>query len=186
MPLTPHMEKHFTATATVRDIVIGMSDGLTVPFALAAGLSGAVESSGIIMTAGLAVWWTPYGYAEADRISAEQKERSAFDLIQPGRFQRSVQRGRREGERRQAHGRQQRAIRGQERRHRHDAEKLECWIERYPEPTEHRHEHELERHYRRARPQQPYASTLRLRSDRRCAPPSSPRPAPRGSGRGSR
>ena len=41
-----------------------------------------------VMTAGLAVWWTPYGYAEADRISAEQKERSAFDLIQPGRFQR--------------------------------------------------------------------------------------------------
>ena len=54
MPLTPHIEKHFTATATVRDIVIGMSDGLTVPFALAAGLSGAVASSSIIVTAGLA------------------------------------------------------------------------------------------------------------------------------------
>ncbi len=40
MPQTPHVEKHFTASATVRDIVIGMSDGLTVPFALAAGLSG--------------------------------------------------------------------------------------------------------------------------------------------------
>ena len=37
MPATPHVEKHFTATETVRDIVIGMSDGLTVPFALAAG-----------------------------------------------------------------------------------------------------------------------------------------------------
>lgn len=54
MPQTPHIEKHFTASDTVRDIVIGMSDGLTVPFALAAGLSGAVDSSGIIVTAGLA------------------------------------------------------------------------------------------------------------------------------------
>ena len=54
MPQTPHAEKHFTASETVRDIVIGMSDGLTVPFALAAGLSGAVEATGIIVTAGLA------------------------------------------------------------------------------------------------------------------------------------
>jgi vacuolar iron transporter family protein len=54
MPQTPHIEKHFTASETVRDVVIGMADGLTVPFALAAGLSGAVESSSIIVTAGLA------------------------------------------------------------------------------------------------------------------------------------
>jgi len=54
MPQTPHVEKHFTAGATVRDVVIGMSDGLTVPFALAAGLSGAVASSHIVVTAGLA------------------------------------------------------------------------------------------------------------------------------------
>jgi VIT1/CCC1 family predicted Fe2+/Mn2+ transporter len=54
MPQTPHLEKHFTSSESVRDIVIGMSDGLTVPFALAAGLSGAVASSGIIVTAGLA------------------------------------------------------------------------------------------------------------------------------------
>ena len=54
MPQTPHIEKHFTASETVRDIVIGMSDGLTVPFALAAGLSGAAGSNGIIVTAGLA------------------------------------------------------------------------------------------------------------------------------------
>ncbi len=54
MPLTPHHERHFTAGALVRDLVIGMSDGLTVPFALAAGLSGAVNSTGIIVTAGLA------------------------------------------------------------------------------------------------------------------------------------
>ncbi|GER90711.1 hypothetical protein KDW_48730 [Dictyobacter vulcani] len=54
MPQTPHTEKHFTAGETIRDIVIGMSDGLTVPFALAAGLSGAVSSTTIIITAGLA------------------------------------------------------------------------------------------------------------------------------------
>ena len=50
----PHVERHFTASAAVRDIVIGMSDGLTVPFALAAGLTGAVASTGVIVTAGLA------------------------------------------------------------------------------------------------------------------------------------
>jgi vacuolar iron transporter family protein len=49
-----HIEKHFGSSETVRDIVIGMSDGLTVPFALAAGLSGAVASTGIVVTAGLA------------------------------------------------------------------------------------------------------------------------------------
>jgi VIT1/CCC1 family predicted Fe2+/Mn2+ transporter len=54
MPRTPHVEQHFTAGESVRDIVIGMSDGLTVPFALAAGLSGAVSSTGIIVTAGVA------------------------------------------------------------------------------------------------------------------------------------
>ena len=54
MPQTRHSERHFTAGETVRDIVIGMSDGLTVPFALAAGLTGAIDSAGIIVTAGLA------------------------------------------------------------------------------------------------------------------------------------
>ncbi len=54
MPTIEHTEKHFTASETVRDVVIGMSDGLTVPFALAAGLSGAVSSTNIIVTAGLA------------------------------------------------------------------------------------------------------------------------------------
>lgn len=54
MPLTPHIEKHFTAGDTVRDIVIGMSDGLTVPFALAAGLTGAITQSRLIITAGFA------------------------------------------------------------------------------------------------------------------------------------
>jgi VIT1/CCC1 family predicted Fe2+/Mn2+ transporter len=49
-----HGEKHFTAGESVRDVVIGMSDGLTVPFALAAGLSGASAASTIVVTAGLA------------------------------------------------------------------------------------------------------------------------------------
>jgi len=53
-PVTAHVEHHFTAGEMVRDVVIGMSDGLTVPFALAAGLSGTVASSGIVVTAGLA------------------------------------------------------------------------------------------------------------------------------------
>ncbi len=58
MPITQHVEKHFTSTATVRDVVIGMADGLTVPFALAAGISGAVAASSnataLVVTAGLA------------------------------------------------------------------------------------------------------------------------------------
>jgi len=54
MPQTPHLEEHFTSGEAVRDIVIGMSDGLTVPFALAAGLTGAISSTHIIVTAGLA------------------------------------------------------------------------------------------------------------------------------------
>ena len=54
MPTVPHIEKHFTASESVRDIVIGMADGLTVPFALAAGLSAAVTSTAVIVTAGLA------------------------------------------------------------------------------------------------------------------------------------
>ncbi len=54
MPTPPHIEKHFTASETVRDIVIGMSDGLTVPFALAAGLTGAISQTHLIVTAGFA------------------------------------------------------------------------------------------------------------------------------------
>lgn len=49
-----HVEQHFMGSDLVRDIVIGMSDGLTVPFALAAGLSGAVDSTALILTAGAA------------------------------------------------------------------------------------------------------------------------------------
>src|SRR5450759_408175 len=49
-----HAEKHFTASDAVRDVVVGMSDGLTVPFALAAGISGAIAISHLVVTAGLA------------------------------------------------------------------------------------------------------------------------------------
>lgn len=49
-----HGEEHFESSEIVRDFVIGMSDGLTVPFALAAGLSGAVNETSIVITAGLA------------------------------------------------------------------------------------------------------------------------------------
>jgi vacuolar iron transporter family protein len=48
-----HKEQHFTASNFVRDVVIGMADGLTVPFALAAGLSGALQNSRLIVVGGL-------------------------------------------------------------------------------------------------------------------------------------
>jgi vacuolar iron transporter family protein len=54
MPESSHVETHFTASEFVRDLVIGMADGLTVPFALAAGLSGAISANRIIVIAGLA------------------------------------------------------------------------------------------------------------------------------------
>lgn len=49
-----HKEQHLGSSAFITDIVIGMSDGLTVPFALAAGLSGAVHSNAVVITAGIA------------------------------------------------------------------------------------------------------------------------------------
>jgi len=58
MPTAPHVESHFMASASVRDVVIGMADGLTVPFALAAGISGVIAASAnathLVVTAGLA------------------------------------------------------------------------------------------------------------------------------------
>jgi len=54
MPYTPHVEHHFTGGLVVRDAVIGLSDGLTVPFALAAAVTGAVDSTALVVTAGLA------------------------------------------------------------------------------------------------------------------------------------
>ena len=56
MPQIPHSEHHFTGSATVRDLVIGMSDGLTVPFALAAGLSGAGGRERHLLAAGAFAW----------------------------------------------------------------------------------------------------------------------------------
>jgi VIT1/CCC1 family predicted Fe2+/Mn2+ transporter len=52
--MSPHHEHHVKSSEMLRDFVIGMSDGLTVPFALAAGLAGAVDSTGLIVTAGAA------------------------------------------------------------------------------------------------------------------------------------
>jgi hypothetical protein len=52
--INAHVERHFTGSALVRDIIIGMSDGLTVPFALAAGLSGSIGNAFVVVVAGLA------------------------------------------------------------------------------------------------------------------------------------
>ncbi len=97
MPQTPHIEKHFTAGETVRDAVIGMSDGLTVPFALAAGLSGAVASTGIILTAGLAeiaagsIAMGLGGYlaakSDADHYASERR-REDLEIVQKTEFER--------------------------------------------------------------------------------------------------
>jgi vacuolar iron transporter family protein len=54
LPAHGHIETHRGGSQVIQDIVIGMSDGLTVPFALAAGLSGAVSANGVIITAGIA------------------------------------------------------------------------------------------------------------------------------------
>ncbi|MET3545854.1 hypothetical protein ABID47_002465 [Paenibacillus favisporus] len=54
MTVERHEEKHFNAPDLIRDIVIGMSDGLTVPFALAAGLSGTVPNTSLVVVAGMA------------------------------------------------------------------------------------------------------------------------------------
>lgn len=90
-PGPPHEEKHFTQNEVVRDLVIGTADGLTVPFALAAGLSGAVAANSLIVTAGLAeiaagcVAMGLGGYlaarTEADHYAAERRreERETFD-----------------------------------------------------------------------------------------------------------
>ncbi len=81
--LINHQEEHIQSSDLIKDIVIGMSDGLTVPFALAAGLSGAVASSGLILTAGIAeiaagsiamgLGGYLAGSAEIDHYSSEQK-----------------------------------------------------------------------------------------------------------------
>ena len=90
MPVTPHIERHFTATETVRDIVIGMSDGLTVPFAPAAGISGAGAATKIVVTAGLAetaagsivMGLGGYLAARTDVEHYETERRTAMDRCQ--------------------------------------------------------------------------------------------------------
>lgn len=89
MPTVPHIEKHFTAGETVRDIVIGMSDGLTVPFALAAGISGAVAANNLVITAGLAeiaagsiaMGLGGYLAAKSDAEHYESEKRREFDEV---------------------------------------------------------------------------------------------------------
>ena len=86
-----HHEHHFTATDAVRDLVIGMSDGLTVPFALAAGLTGAVAASRLVVTAGMAeiaagsIAMGLGGYlaarGDAEHYAAEQK-REAEEIVE--------------------------------------------------------------------------------------------------------
>lgn len=49
-----HTEEHLRGSETVKDVVIGMADGLTVPFALAAGISGAISAVHVVVTAGIA------------------------------------------------------------------------------------------------------------------------------------
>ncbi|OAY75321.1 Vacuolar iron transporter 1.1 [Ananas comosus] len=75
--LGQHKEKHFTAEEVVRDVIMGVSDGLTVPFALAAGLSGADAPSALVLAAGAAEFFTRGRYlaakSEADHYMREMK-----------------------------------------------------------------------------------------------------------------
>ena len=81
--LIDHNEEHVKSSDLIKDIVIGMSDGLTVPFALAAGLSGAVDQSSLVITAGIAeiaagsiamgLGGYLAGRAEIDHYDSEQK-----------------------------------------------------------------------------------------------------------------
>jgi VIT1/CCC1 family predicted Fe2+/Mn2+ transporter len=94
-PGPPHEEAHFTQSATVRDLVIGTADGLTVPFALAAALSGAVAANPLIVTAGLAeiaagcVAMGLGGYlaarTDAEHYAAERKREEEESRLYPER-----------------------------------------------------------------------------------------------------
>jgi VIT1/CCC1 family predicted Fe2+/Mn2+ transporter len=91
----PHEERHFTQNAAVRDLVIGTADGLTVPFALAAALSGAVAANPLIITAGLAeiaagcVAMGLGGYlaarTDADHYAAERAREEEESRLYPDR-----------------------------------------------------------------------------------------------------
>jgi hypothetical protein len=86
MPQTPHIERHFPGTATVRDIVIGMADGLTVPFALAAGLAEiavgliAMGLGGYLAAQGDAEHCPPNGSARKQRLRRKKRPRSQKSL----------------------------------------------------------------------------------------------------------
>jgi vacuolar iron transporter family protein len=89
-PHHDHHEAHFESSESVRDVVIGMADGLTVPFALAAGLSGAIMGTKIVVTAGLAeiaagsIAMGLGGYlaarSEAEHY-ANEKKREAWEVV---------------------------------------------------------------------------------------------------------
>jgi VIT1/CCC1 family predicted Fe2+/Mn2+ transporter len=94
-PGPPHEEKHFAQNAVVRDLVIGTADGLTVPFALAAALAGAVAANPLIVTAGLAeiaagcVAMGLGGYlaarTDAEHYAAERRREEEESRIYPER-----------------------------------------------------------------------------------------------------
>lgn len=94
-PGPPHEEKHFTANATVRDLVIGTADGLTVPFALATALAGAATANPLIVTAGLAVVAAGAVAAglgsylaartDAEHYAAERRREEEESLLYPDR-----------------------------------------------------------------------------------------------------
>lgn len=96
-----HKEEHFTASEAVRDIVIGMSDGLTVPFALAAGLSGALSHTWTVVVAGLAeiaagcIAMGLGGYLAAkteEQHYASEEERERWEIVHlPARERQEVE-----------------------------------------------------------------------------------------------
>ncbi len=101
----PHAERHFRGSETVRDLVLGMADGLTVPFALAAGISGALDGSTtggttLIVTAGLAeiaagsIAMGLGGYlaarAERDHYAAERRREEVEIVEKPAHERREI------------------------------------------------------------------------------------------------
>src|SRR3984893_15868173 len=96
-----HSEQHFASAHAVRDIVLGMSDGLSVPFALAGGISGAIGASHIVVTAGLAelaaggISMGLGGYlaarSEADHYDSEQRREYAETDTLPAEERREIE-----------------------------------------------------------------------------------------------
>jgi VIT1/CCC1 family predicted Fe2+/Mn2+ transporter len=94
-PGPPHEEKHFTQNPAMRDLVIGMADGLAIPFALAAALAGAAVAQPLIVAAGLAVVAAGAvatglgGYlaarSEAEHYAAERRREEEESRIYPDR-----------------------------------------------------------------------------------------------------